>query len=126
MEAFACAALESLIEHGGVDIVQPNTAVTGGVTDWLRIYEYATARSVPVAPWNMQAVHIHMACGLPNVLWLEYFLPENPLLAFKARLFAGSGLEEEVTGEGVFLKPPKGPGLGLDLDPEVAAAARVE
>ena len=119
------AEFQALIDGGGVDIVQPNTAVTGGITDWLRVHAYATARAVPVAPWNMQAVHMHMACGLPNVLWIEYFLPENPLLAFKARLFRGPVLDEVVTDEGIFLKPPVGPGLGLELDDAVAESAQV-
>ena len=113
----------ALIDNGGVDIIQPNVAITGGITDWLRIHAYASAMGVPVSPWNMQAVHIHMAAGLDNVQWIEYFLPDNPLLAFKSRLFAGPVIEEEVCEDGVYLKPPSGPGLGLELDPEVAAAS---
>ena len=35
---------------------------------------------MPVSPWNLQAVHIHLAAGLPNVKWIEYFMPDNPLL----------------------------------------------
>lgn len=115
----------ALIDNGGVDIIQPNVAITGGITDWLRIHAYASALGVPVSPWNMQAVHIHMAAGLDNVQWIEYFLPDNPLLAFKSRLFAGPVIEEEVCEDGVYLKAPSGPGLGLELDPEVAAASRI-
>ena len=112
----------ALIDNGAVDIVQPNVAVTGGVTDWLRVHAYATALGVPVSPWNMQGVHIHMAAGLPNVQWVEYFMPDNPLLALKAKLFAGPQIEEEVCADGVYLVPPSEPGFGLVLDEDIAAA----
>lgn len=115
----------ALIDNGGVDIVQPNAALTGGITDWLRIHAYATACSVPVSPWNLQQVHIHLATGLKNVQWIEYFMADNALLKFQGQLLAGSLLEEVVTDEGLFLKPPTAPGLGLALSEEVAARTAV-
>jgi D-arabinonate dehydratase len=115
----------SLIEEGAVDIVQPNAAITGGITDWLRIHALATAFNVPVSPWDLQVVHLHMAAGLPNVKWIEYFMPDNALLEFQTRLFTGPATREEVTAEGVFLLAPEVPGLGLELDPAIAERARV-
>ena len=114
-----------LIEQGAVDVVQPNAAITGGITDWLRIHALATLSSVPGSPWNLQMVHIHLAAGLPNVKWIEYFMADNPLLEFQSRLFRGPVLREEVTADGVFLVPPDGAGLGLELDEAVAAASLV-
>jgi L-alanine-DL-glutamate epimerase-like enolase superfamily enzyme len=52
-------------------------------------------------------------------------MADNPLLEFQARLFKGPVLREETTPDGVFLVPPETPGLGLELDPAVAAAALV-
>jgi len=109
-----------LIEHGAVDIVQPNAAITGGITDWLRIHALATAASVQVSPWDLQRVHIHMSAGLPNVKWIDYFMVDNPLMAFQSRLFKGPSLQEERTEDGIFLLPPMAPGLGLVLDKVVA------
>jgi L-alanine-DL-glutamate epimerase-like enolase superfamily enzyme len=114
-----------LIERGAVDVVQPNAAITGGITDWLRIHALATLSSVPVSPWDLQAVHLHLAAGLPNVMWIEYFMPDNPLLEFQGRLFKGPALREEATPEGIVLVPPDAPGLGLELDEAVADAALV-
>ena len=116
---------ERLIGMEAVDIVQPNAAITGGITDWLRIHAFATANGIPVSPWNLQAVHLHMAAGLPNVQWIEYFMPDNALLAFQTQLFTGPALREEVTPDGVFLLPPDAPGLGLEIDPAIAEATRV-
>ncbi|MEO0729128.1 MAG: mandelate racemase/muconate lactonizing enzyme family protein [Pseudomonadota bacterium] len=116
---------KALIECDGVDIVQPNAALTGGITDWLRINAYAAANSVPVSPWNLQQVHIHMAAGLANVQWIEYFMADNALLKFQGELLSGTTLEEVVQDDGVYLKVPDGPGLGLNLNADVAERTRV-
>jgi len=115
----------TLIEQGNVDIVQPNALITGGITDWLRVHAFATAKGVPVSPWDLQMIHIHMAAALPNVKWIEYFMADNALLEFQSKLFAAPIAREEVTDEGVFLRAPQEPGLGLDLDPEVAGKSLV-
>lgn len=115
----------TLIDHGNIDIVQPNAAMTGGITDWLRIHAYATARNIPVSPWDLQAIHLHMAAGLPNVQWIEYFMADNALLKFQTQLIKGTTAQEVVTEEGVFLAAPTAPGLGIVIDPEVADRSRV-
>ena len=119
------AEFQHLIGAGAVDVIQPNAAITGGITDWLRIHAFATAHGIPVSPWNLQAVHLHMAAGLPNVQWIEYFMPDNALLAFQTRLLKGPALRETVTPEGVFLLPPDAPGIGLELDPAIAEESLV-
>ncbi len=110
----------ALVEQGGVDMVQPNVMITGGITDWLRIHAYATSMNVPVSPWNLQNVHIHLAAGLPNVRWIEYFMADNALLEFQTQLFAGAAFAEEIDENGVNLVAPTEAGLGLALDPETA------
>jgi D-arabinonate dehydratase len=116
---------QALIDNKAVDIVQPNAALTGGITDWLRIHAFATARSVPVSPWNLQQIHIHLAAGLANVQWIEYFMADNALLKFQGDLLQGSRLQEVVQDDGVYLKAPRAPGLGLKLEPELAARTRL-
>jgi len=110
----------SLLDHDAVDIVQPGAGIMGGITEWLRVYHLATAYGVPVSPWDLQAIHMHMAAGLSNVKWLEYFMPDNPMLGFQNSLFAEPRFREERTEEGVFLLPPETPGIGIKLDPVFA------
>ena len=105
-----------LIEHGAVDIVQPDANVTGGITDWMKIYNLATAFNVVVSPHALQWIHIHMAAALPNVKWIEYFMADNELFDFQVKLFKGPRIREARQDDGVFLLPPEGPGLGLELD----------
>ncbi len=118
------AEFQMLIDSGGIDIAQPNAAITGGITDFLRIYAYATGQSVPVSPWNLQQIHIHLAAGLPNVQWIEYFMADNALLEFQGKLITGSTLDEEVMEDGVYLRAPMGPGLGIEVDTEFGQACQ--
>jgi L-alanine-DL-glutamate epimerase-like enolase superfamily enzyme len=73
-----------LIEQGAVDIVQPNAAITGGITDWLRIHALATLSSVPVSPWNLQMVHIHLAAGSPTSNGSSTSWRTTPCWSFRA------------------------------------------
>ncbi len=120
------AEFKSLIENQCIDIAQPNAAMTGGITDWLRIHAYASGQSVPVSPWNLQQIHVHLAAGLENVQWIEYFMPDNALLDFQGKLIIGSQLKEVIKEDGVYLSAPRLPGLGISIDAEVAARAIVE
>ena len=61
-----------------------------------------------------------LAAGLPNVMWIEYFMADNALLAFQLSLIRGPETREVVTDEGVFLAAPTRPGLGIELDPDNA------
>jgi D-arabinonate dehydratase len=115
----------SLLDHEAVDIVQPGAGIMGGITEWLRVYNLATAYGVPVSPWDLQAIHMHMAAGLSNVKWLEYFMPDNPMLGFQNSLFAEPRFREECTEEGVFLLPPEKPGIGIQLNAEFAEQTRM-
>jgi len=119
------AEFQMLIDSGGIDIAQPNAAITGGITDFLRIHAYASGQSVPVSPWNLQQIHIHLAAGLPNVQWIEYFMADNALLEFQGKLIVGSVIEELVQDDGVNLVAPVAPGLGIEVDPQFGEECRV-
>ncbi|GAB3062648.1 mandelate racemase/muconate lactonizing enzyme family protein [Virgibacillus ainsalahensis] len=106
-----------LIEHN-VDIIQPNASCTGGITSWLKIYQYATNFSIPVAPWNLQQIHMPLAAGLSNVKWIEYFTPDRK--TFQNTLLKGPIFEEERLDDGIYLKSSNAPGLGIEINEEVA------
>lgn len=107
-----------LIEHNALDIAQPDAATTGGITDWLKIYNFATMHNIPVAPWNLQQIHIQMAAGLSNVQWIEYFTPDRGF--FQNRLFDGPALKEVRKEDGIYFETPTSKGLGLELNMKVA------
>jgi len=116
-----------LIEKRAVDMVQPNAGGNGGITEWLKIYNLAVDHDVTVSPHNLQTVHIHMAAGLPKVKWIEYLLPDNTIGvdSFRNQLLRFPPIQEEVTAEGVFLRPPEKPGLYFELDEALAEQTAV-
>ena len=52
-------------------------------------------------------------------------MADNALLKFQGDLLEGTQLEEVVQEDGVYLKAPQAPGLGLKLAPELAAKTRL-
>jgi len=112
------------IEKKALDIIQPNAMATGGITDWLRIYHFASAHNIPISPWNLQQIHIHLAAGLPNVKWVEYFSHNRDY--FQDVLIKGPHIREVRGEDGVYLLAPEGPGIGIELDEEVAERTHVK
>jgi D-arabinonate dehydratase len=113
-----------LIEKEALDVVQPNASCTGGITEWLKIYHLATLYNLPVSPWNLQQIHLHLATGLANVKWIEYFTPDRS--TFQNSLLTGPRLQEVKGEDGISLLAPDAPGLGLEIDEEVAERTRVK
>lgn len=115
-----------LLENKAVDIVQPDAHTTGGLTEWLKIYNLATAFNVPVSPHALQVIHLHPAAALSNAMWIEYFMADNPLDDFLGHLFKGPKIREMTNENGVFLLPPDAPGFGIELDEAFAERTRVK
>src|SRR5699024_4506311 len=111
-------SFQHFIEKEAIDMIQPNAACTGGITNWINIYNYATNLGVPVSPWNLQQIHIPLAIGLSNVKWIEYFTPDRE--TFQNTLLKGPIYEEVITEEGIFLKGSKAPGLGIEINEKFA------
>ncbi|WP_020220703.1 mandelate racemase/muconate lactonizing enzyme family protein [Halarchaeum acidiphilum] len=118
-------AFKRLIDDYGVDIVQPNLARCGGLTEARRIGTIATTENVRICPhvWNSAvglAAAVQFAASTseyphtrnrPEPRLLEFDRSENPL---RSEL-----LEDPLDPTGGVLKVPQKPGLGIDVD-EVA------
>ncbi len=82
---FTRFAFLDLLRTGAVDVLQPDTAIVGGITEARRIGELAGAFQRELAPhlWGsalsfMAGMHVAFAC--PAAAILEYSLGDNPLL----------------------------------------------
>ena len=113
-----------LIERGHVDLIQPDVTRCGGITELLRIAEFADSRGVETVPhaWKsgiIKAASLHVNAVLPEALYQEYCVAETPIntLLTKQRL--------PIDDEG-FVAVPSGPGLGIDLDEDILAQYRVD
>ena len=113
-----------LIERGHVDLVQPDVTRCGGITEMLRIAEFAHSRGVETVPhaWKsgiIKAASLHVNAVLPDALYQEYCIAETPINTSLTR----ERLPIDADG---FLEVPTGPGLGVTLDDDVMARYRVD
>jgi L-alanine-DL-glutamate epimerase-like enolase superfamily enzyme len=117
---------EDLMERGGVDVVQPSTVRSGGISEIAKIAEAAYRKGLLTIPhcWNHVvgvAAAVHLAAVLPNMPYIEYPLafPSSPLISdlLEPRLEPGSDGWMEV---------PTHPGLGFTLNEALIRKYRVK
>ena len=108
----------ALMEHGGVDILAPDIQKVGGLADTRRIAALGDIHSRPLAPHNIAGpigtlASAHVCASIPNFLALEWHAASVP---FFDELVT---LDRPVIENG-FVTLPDGPGIGAELDVEVA------
>ncbi|MHB0871729.1 MAG: mandelate racemase/muconate lactonizing enzyme family protein [Chloroflexota bacterium] len=108
-----------LIEHRAADILQPDVAVVGGVTEWMKVATLASAYDLPVSSHYFHDVHVHLMAAVPNGLVAEYFLRDLDIMVFD------DVVREPLRPEKGYLPVPQRPGLGMELDEEALARYRV-
>jgi L-alanine-DL-glutamate epimerase-like enolase superfamily enzyme len=106
-------AFRDLIEARAVDVLQPDVAIAGGITETLRICALAATHGLTVAPhlWGgavLFASGLHLAVATPCVNTLEFSRGDNPLLH--------DLVQEPFDLRDGHVLPPERPGLGLTLD----------
>ncbi|HEX4746204.1 MAG TPA: mandelate racemase/muconate lactonizing enzyme family protein [Gaiellaceae bacterium] len=112
-----------LIERGHVDVIQPDVTRCGGITELLRIAELAESHGVKTVPhaWKsgiIKAASLHVNAVLPDALYQEYCVAGTPINT--ALTVQRLPVEEDGC-----IAVPTGPGLGVELDPDVVAELRV-
>lgn len=98
-----------LIRERAADVIQPDAAVVGGLTEWRRIANTAASFDLPVAPHWFSDLHVHCVASAPNALWIEHFTDRrilNVMELFEQSLIVKDG----------WAKVPEEPGLGILLD----------
>ncbi|WP_433632932.1 mandelate racemase/muconate lactonizing enzyme family protein [Halomicrococcus sp. NG-SE-24] len=104
------------IKQGSLDILQPDAVLATGILNGKKVAGMAETHGLEFAPhtWNDGlgfAANLHMlACTNPS--WCEYPI-EPPGWTPESRDFL---LEEPIVAENGAVKPPSGPGLGVELD----------
>ena len=103
-----------LIQRRAADILQPDAAVLGGVTEWMRVARAAEVFGVPVAPHWHANLHVHLAAATPGCLTVEFFSLEKDIFNFEKLLSE----ETRLTTQDGHVSVPDRPGLGIELDEE--------
>jgi L-alanine-DL-glutamate epimerase-like enolase superfamily enzyme len=115
-------AFRDLIAARAVDILQPDVAIAGGLTETQRICALAAAHGLTVAPhlWGsaiLFASGLHLAIATPCVTLLELTRGDNPLL--------NDLVEEPFDLRDGFVHASDRPGLGVTLNREFARSITV-
>ncbi|NNK78480.1 MAG: mandelate racemase/muconate lactonizing enzyme family protein [Litoreibacter sp.] len=111
------AEFAALLRTGGAKIMQPALGRAGGLWEMKKLAAIAEVFNAEMAPhlyagpleW---AANIHLAASIPNLLMAETIETQ-----FHADLIRGS-----IKVENGFIRPPEGPGLGIDFDEDLARA----
>ncbi|MCD1626037.1 MAG: mandelate racemase/muconate lactonizing enzyme family protein [Paracoccaceae bacterium] len=111
------AEFATLLRTGGAEILQPALGRAGGIWEVKKVAAMAEAFNVQVAPhlyagpveW---AANVHLAASIPNLLMIETI--ETP---FHDGLIKGT-----IRVENGYVVPPETPGLGIEVDEDLARA----
>ena len=117
---------EELMTRGRVDVVQPSSVRSGGISEILKIAEAAYRRGllcIPHAWCHMVGVaaEVHLAAVVTNMPYFEYPLafPDSPIISE----LLDPPLIPDAEG---FIEVPRRPGLGFTLNEGVVARYRVK
>jgi galactonate dehydratase len=114
-----------LLQVGGADIVQPDIAAVGGLTEMRRIAAIAEAHYVTIAPHNPMgplatAVNLHFSAACTNFSILEYRLPTGAAYhgdGMAVADAAASYVTDPYLPKGGYLElRPDRPGWGVEID----------
>jgi len=108
-----------VLATGAASILQPNLGRVGGLLEGKKIAALAEAHYAQIAPHLycgciVGAANVQLAACSPNVLLLEGILDWGG--------FVATLLRTPIRWEDGYVIPPDGPGLGVELDEEVALA----
>lgn len=108
----------ALAANRTVDILQPDPAFCGGITEAMRIAAIASSFNLRLAPhlWAGAPCFfagLHVLAASPAGFIVEYSLGANPMIHDLSR--------QPVTVVDGMIAVPDGPGLGLDIDTETIA-----
>lgn len=106
-------AFQPWIEHGAVDIIQPDATKCGGLSEARRIAWLAYDHGIQMVShgWNTAiglAADLHLAAAMPVARYVEFLTPAPYIEQIVNEPLA-------LDGDGM-LAIPQGPGLGVTLD----------
>ena len=112
----------ALVEHGHVDVLQPDLARCGGFTVARQIALLERTATVEIVPHCFStgvlvAASLHFVATLDRPTWSEYSVADSPLV--------NGILREPFTLRDGQLRVPAGPGLGIELDQDAIDRVRL-
>jgi len=115
---FTRFGFRELLQAQAVSIIMPDVPKVGGILEARKIADIADTYYIPMAPHNLSTpiatmAAVHLCAAIPNFLVLEFHSDDLPWwedLATCAKPIARDG----------YIEVPQAPGLGVELNEEVA------
>lgn len=102
---YSPAAFSDVVRRQALDILQPDVARIGGITNALSVCYLAAAANLPVAPHVSPELSITVAAAVPNSVFVEYIPQMEPLLKRKLQRRGGYGIPSDAAGHGIEFDP---------------------
>jgi D-galactarolactone cycloisomerase len=114
-----------MLERDVYDILQPDSRVSGGITELRKIGALAESFGKRVVPHHGGGgigtiAHLHLVASWPHAPYLE-LLHDPPIGSYRHRFAIFR--DPPVVDSAGCLRLPRGPGLGVEVDPELVEAA---
>ena len=118
---FGLSGFLELAEGRLADIWQPDAAICGGMAELRRIAALAATRGVRLSPHSAAtpiglAANLHAASGAATLAWLEM---SARIDEFAPAFVGGDKVSTAMIVDGT-LRPPEGPGIGVEPAPDLA------
>lgn len=98
---YSPAAFHDAVRRQALDILQPDVARVGGITNAMAVCRLAAAANLPVAPHVSPELSITVAAAVPNSVFVEYIPQMEPLLTRPLTRRDGYGIPFETPGHGI-------------------------
>ncbi len=98
-----------LLQLNAVDMLQPDSTVLGGITEFRRVAGMADGKGVPSYPHWMHHLHTSLVASIPNAVMVEYF-PDLSVLNL------GEVVRNPIRAQDGTLPLPQEPGIGVTFD----------
>ncbi|MEX1172631.1 MAG: mandelate racemase/muconate lactonizing enzyme family protein [Chloroflexota bacterium] len=107
-----------LMDHGKVDVVQPDPGRVGGLTEALRVAQMAQDRNRTVVTHSWKtgitiAAAVHLAVVSPACAFVEYLPKELTDSVLRRELTT-----RELPVDDGLIHAPEAPGIGVEIDPD--------
>lgn len=69
---YSLGQFHQYMQRGAADYIQVDVARVGGITPWLKVAHLAEAFNIMVCPHFLMEIHVSLAAGVSNGLYVEY------------------------------------------------------
>ncbi len=98
---YSPAAFYDYLRQGALDILQPDVARVGGITNAIEVCHLAQAANLYVAPHVSPELSVSIAAAVPNSMMIEYVPQMEPVLKQRVRIQDGYAIPSDAPGHGI-------------------------